>query len=250
MNLPQPPCEAYRLAEGIDALPQSLLWLERSRSIVAADVHLAYEEVIGGALPLWSTPQSAASILDAVRKADAREIILLGDIIHGSVMSEGAAEVVTRTLDELRGECTVTLVAGNHEGRSRGEAVLGDTVDAVERDGWLLVHGDAPSGVERAIIGHLHPTLPLASGNTIPAFLASHQLIVVPATTPYSSGLNVLSRSCTEALHRFVPSIAGFSVVASARDRVFPFGSLGALRSAMTADAPPLHEHRFRRRYR
>ena len=39
-------------------------------------------------------------------------------------------------LDELRAIATVTLVAGNHEGRSRGADVLGETVEYAERAGW------------------------------------------------------------------------------------------------------------------
>jgi len=68
----------------------------------------------------------------------------------------------------------VPLVGGNHEGRSRAFAVLGETVEACERDGWLLVHGDRPARLgTRTIIGHLHPSLHMGGGATTPAFVAS-----------------------------------------------------------------------------
>jgi uncharacterized protein len=239
VNLPQAAAETYRLAEGVIALPRSLLWLERSRVLVAADAHLAYEEVIGGAFPLWSTPATIAWLSEAAERMDAREIVMLGDVIHGSTMSDGAARVVAGALAALRNVARVTLVAGNHEGRSRGAAVLGSTEESIERDGWLLVHGDAPIAARRAIVGHVHPSLPLAAGDAIPAFLGCASLIVVPALTPYSNGLNVLSRSCTDALHVFVPSISGIEVVASTDDRVYPFGSLGALCAAMMGERSP-----------
>jgi len=233
MNAPTPAVPTAVLQLGAVALPNGLLWLERSRALVVADAHLAYEEAIGGALPLWSTGEALASLERAVARSGAREVIFLGDIIHGSRMSQGAAEIVRGALAALRRACEVTLVAGNHEGRTRGVAVLGETVLFAERDGWLLVHGDdVARGGTRRIVGHLHPTIPLGGGKSAPAFLASARLIVVPALTPYSSGLNVLSRACTQALRAFGCSSAEFAVVASGDSCVYPFGSLTALRAA------------------
>lgn len=221
----------FEFAEGLVALPGGFLWLSRSRTLVAADAHLAYEDVIGGALPLWSTAESTHALLLAVRRMDAREIVLLGDIIHGTRMSEGAAATVNDALTLLRSQCLVTLVAGNHEGRTRGVAVLGDTEEAIERDGWILLHGDEPVSVPRCIVGHLHPSLPLGGGSHVPVFLCAPHLVVVPALTPYSNGLNVLSSDCTAALRKFGET-RQFSVVASLEERVYPFGLLHELRSA------------------
>ena len=189
---------------------------------------MAYEDVIGGALPLWSTVEIVETLLRAQRRMQAREIVFLGDIIHGTRMSDGAAAAVHHALDTLRDRCAVTLVAGNHEGRTRGVAVLGETEDAIERDGWLLLHGDEPVQGRRCIIGHLHPSLRIGSA-TVPAFLAAPHLIVVPALTPYSNGLNVLSSDCTAALRAFGQT-RHFTVVASTEDTVYPFGLLHALR--------------------
>lgn len=68
----------------------------------------------------------------------------------------------------------------------------------------------------------------------MPVFLAAPSLIVVPALTPYSSGLNVLSRACTNAL-RALGAANDMTVVASGHDRVFPFGSLGPLRALLAS---------------
>lgn len=235
MNPPAAASPAYALAPGVVALPHGLVWMERSRALVVADAHLAYEEVIGGALPLWSTAEALALLLRGVERQRARELIFLGDIIHGSRMSEGAAGVVSSALAQLRERCTVTLVAGNHEGHTRGAAVLGATEVAVERDGWRLVHGDDPTEIaSRRIVGHLHPALALGGGKSAPVFLASERLIVAPALTPYSSGLNVLSRECAQALRGFGCVPREFTLVASGDTCVYPFGSLSALNGATT----------------
>ena len=232
MSLPSAASDRYALHPGVIALPQSMLLLERSRALVVADAHLGYEDVIGGALPLWSTHEGAEALLAAVDREDAREIIFLGDVIHSSRMSQGAATVVRGALARLRARCIVTIVVGNHEGLSRGEAILGDVEDAVERDGWVLVHGDEPVLVPRAIIGHLHPSISLGGRTSVPAFLATTRTIVVPAFTPYSPGLSVLSKDCAQALRAFGDEHDPV-VVGSAVDRVFPFGSRSALRKAL-----------------
>lgn len=220
----------YELQPGVFALPHGLLWMERCSVLAVADAHFGYEDAIGAALPLWSTRESVAAISRAAAQVAAREIVFLGDVVHSTRLSDGAARVVRDALETLRSHCAVTIVAGNHEGRSRGAALLGETHESVERDGWLLVHGDRPALAYRAIAGHLHPSLPLGGGATAPAFVASQRLIVVPALTPYSPGLNVLSNEASNAMRALDPESARRTVVASLDDRVFPFGYLDELR--------------------
>ena len=235
MIKPAPACEVYEIADGVVALPGGSL-LTRSRVLVCADAHLGYEDVMGGgaALPLWSTNEIVASIALAARRHEAREILFLGDAIHGAGLSEGAARAVAAALGVLRAQAGVTVVAGNHEGRTRGVAVLGATVESCERDGWTLVHGDRPErGAARTMIGHLHPSLRLGGELTAPAFLGSPSLVVVPALTPYSPGLDVTGDDCIAALAPWGVQRRDLHVVASTAERVYPFGTLSALRGAL-----------------
>jgi metallophosphoesterase superfamily enzyme len=241
-----------RLSDGIDAVAPGLLWMRETRTLVAADAHLAYEDVIGGALPTWSTNDAIDALISAARSFGAREILFLGDIIHGSRMSEGAAREVQHGLERLRAIATVTLVAGNHEGRTRGFDVLGETAEYAERSGWLLVHGDKPSTAGRVIIGHLHPSV-RSGGTSAPAFLAGTGVIVVPALTPYSDGLNVCGDDCFEALEAFgVRSRADLQVVAATPELVYPLGSLAGLRQELlrpvTGNAGPTR-YGYRRKF-
>jgi metallophosphoesterase superfamily enzyme len=236
VKAPARAAERYPLARGVVALAPGLAWLPATRTLVAADAHLAYEDVIGGALPLWSTTEIVATLALAAERSGAREIVFLGDIVHGAHMSEGAMRVVQRGLAVLRERAQVTLVAGNHEGRSRAFAVLGTTVEACERDGWLLVHGDRPAELGRpAIIGHLHPSLHMGGRANAPAFVANEALVVVPALTPYSPGLSIMSNDFTVAIGLWSVRRSEVHVVAVTADRVFPFGSLAALHAELRA---------------
>lgn len=242
---PQPANRLVELLPGVSALAPGLLWLHESQAIVAADIHLAYEDVIGGALPAWSTAEIVSTICVAARSMNAREIVLLGDVIHGSRMSEGAARTVRRGLDAMRDAARLTIVAGNHEGKSRGAAILGETVESAQRDGWLLLHGDkAPDIFEfgmakGAVIGHLHPSLGLGDGAAAPAFVAGESIVVVPALTPYSGGLDVFSGACLEALRPFgVRTRRELHVVAVTNELCYPFGTLADLPKALERPAP------------
>lgn len=252
--------EAHPLADGVVALPGGFALLEASRALICADAHLGYEDVMGGgaALPLWSTTEIVASIALAARRHAAREIVFLGDAIHGAGLSEGAGRVVATALDALRAQARVTIVAGNHEGRTRGFRVLGATVEACERDGWLLLHGDRPhhapgswqAAQARTIIGHLHPSLHLARGVTAPAFVGSARLVVLPALTPYSPGLDVTGDACADALAAWGVARGDVHVVAATAERVFPLGTLSALRGVLYAPvraAAPAPRRRFLR---
>ena len=240
-------CAAHPLADGVVALPGGFALLTRSRVLLCADAHLGYEDVMGGgaALPLWSTTEIAASIALAARSHGAREIVFLGDAIHGAGMSEGAARAVGSALDGLRAEAQVTIVAGNHEGRTRGAAVLGPTVESCLRDDWILAHGDRPQpAAGRTIIGHLHPALHLGGEAHVPAFLGARTLVVVPALTPYSPGLDVRSEDCREALAGWGVGRRDVQVVAASGERVFPFGTLFALVGPGMLGGPSLPRRR------
>ncbi|GAC1443552.1 MAG: hypothetical protein NVSMB59_08360 [Vulcanimicrobiaceae bacterium] len=137
LKAPAAAAERYVLAPGVVALAPGLAWLPQTRTLVAADAHLAYEDVIGGTLPLWSTAEIVATLALVATRMDAREVVFLGDIVHGARMSEGAIRTVRDALDVVRALAMVTLVAGNHEGRSRAFAVLGATVESCERAGTV-----------------------------------------------------------------------------------------------------------------
>jgi metallophosphoesterase superfamily enzyme len=249
MILPAPAADRHPIADGVVALPGGFALLERSRVLLCADAHFGYEDVMGGALPLWSTAAIAATIAVAARRHDAREIVFLGDLLHGTGMNEGAVRVVQRELLALRELAPLTFIAGNHEGRTRGRSILGETVEACERDGWHLIHGDKPALPGTAtIIGHLHPSLHLGGASAVPAFLAARGLVVVPALTPYSTGLDVLSDTCLHALAPYGVRRPDLHVVAATADRVFPFGTLSRLRETARLGAHP-RANGYRRRH-
>ena len=251
LKTPSGASERCDLARDLVAVAPGLAYLPKSRVLIAADAHLGYEDVVGGALPLWSTTEIVTTLGLVAARVGAREIVFLGDVVHGARMSEGANRMVGAGLALLRERVRVTLVAGNHEGRTRAFAVLGETVEACERDGWLLVHGDGPAALGRpAVIGHLHPSLHLGGGASVPAFVACDALVVVPALTPYSPGLDLCSDDFARAIGMWAVGRCDVHVVAASSERVFPFGGLVALRRELRAPVVATRRPaRFRKRF-
>jgi metallophosphoesterase superfamily enzyme len=244
---PVPAAASHPIARGAVALPGGFALLETSRVLICADAHFGYEDVMGGALPLWSTTEIATTIAIAAQRHAVREIVFLGDLLHGTQMSEGATRAIQAALLLLRDVAPLTFIAGNHEGRTRGRSILGETLETCERDGWLLLHGDKPplAGTP-AIIGHLHPSVHLGGDAAMPAFLAASALIVVPALTPYSTGLDVFSDACIDALAPYDVQRADLQVVAAAPERVYPFGTLSRMHAALRTP-PQSRSPRYRR---
>jgi len=137
-----------------------------------------------------------------------------------------------------------------HRVKKVAGTVLGATFETLQRDGWTLLHGDRPppAGV-RSIIGHLHPSLRLGGDASVPAFLASANVIVLPALTPYSPGLDVCSEQCIAALAPWNVRRNDLQVVASTAERVYPFGTLSTLCQALRRPGSPPALKRFRRKF-
>jgi metallophosphoesterase superfamily enzyme len=244
---PVPAATSHPLARGVLALPGGFALLEAPGVLICADAHFGYEDVMGGALPLWSTTEIATTIAIAAQRHAVREIVFLGDLLHGTQMSDGATRAIQAALLLLREIAPLTFIAGNHEGRTRGRSILGETLETCERDGWLLLHGDKPPRAGTpAIIGHLHPSVHLGGESSMPAFLAARDLIVVPALTPYSSGLDVFSDACIAALAPYAVSRADLQVVAATPERVYPFGTLSHMHAALRTPHHPAR-NRYRR---
>jgi metallophosphoesterase superfamily enzyme len=90
----------------------------------------------------------------------------------------------------------------------------------------------------------LHPSV-RSDGTTAPVFLAGERIIVVPALTPYSEGLDVCGDDCFEALQAFgVTSRGELQVVATTEELVYPLGSVSGLRQELRRPSQPQHHYR------
>ena len=183
------------------------LYHAKTSTLVAADLHLGYEEAmtrLGVFLPrlqLKKALEAFREALDAVRPS---RVVIDGDIKHvyERLLKQEVNESL-RLVDSLSswGVREVLLVKGNHDTFISGP-LKKNGVEVVETldlgDGLLLAHGHkmVKGGFEVLIIGHEHPALQVDVGGArvkFPVFLVAptmggETVIVLPAMGAYQTG--------------------------------------------------------------
>ena len=190
------------------------VWIEDARTLVVADLHLGYiwaHRFAGQLLPLSAREDSTERLLDLIASYRPAEVVLLGDVVHRVVPAPELRSEARRLAGEVAGRARLRIVLGNHDAHLStflaGIGVEVETARQLRAGAHLLLHGDglddgervaaafresAPGG--RVIIGHEHPALTLSDGVSscvkCPCFLASRELLVLPAFSRWAAGTN------------------------------------------------------------
>jgi putative SbcD/Mre11-related phosphoesterase len=191
------------------------VWLAEPRVLIVADLHLGYawaHRAAGNLLPVGATEDTTERLLALLNRYPAREMVLLGDILHGAVDAP-ALSTELRWLALNVGERTrLRLIGGNHDrhlASALAAAGIALEVDAAATIGpHLLLHGDERDAAKAAgdlqlcgqrggwvILGHEHPAITLSDGVAsrakCPCFLVGAGVLVLPAFSAWAAGTNV-----------------------------------------------------------
>lgn len=198
------------MIEGITFIGPAL-FIEETRTLIFADLHLGAEAVLVGKgvlLPRTQKQDTFATIKEVLERVTPKHIVLNGDIKHefGSIHDEEWRDVL-ELLDLLARHAPITVIKGNHDAmiipilrKRHVPAVTG----LVSGD-WLITHGDKEpdagqlTRVKGIIIGHEHPSLLLDDGvrkEKYKCFLTGayqdKRLVVLPSMFPLVEGSDVL----------------------------------------------------------
>jgi len=175
--------------------PAGTLWLEESRTLAVADLHLEKGSAFaarGQMLPPYDTAETLARLAREVEALDPTRIVLLGDSFHdgGGEARLGGADAAR--LNALARGRDLVWVVGNHD--AGGPRLLpGEVVDALAIGALVLRHEPHP-GPRAEAVGHLHPSARIAAhGRTVRrrCFITDGERVVLPAFGAYAGGLNV-----------------------------------------------------------
>jgi DNA ligase-associated metallophosphoesterase len=188
---------AISLADAsVVCLPSGALWLQQSRVLVAADLHLEKGSAFaarGQMLPPYDSRDTLARLeAEAVALSPSR-IVLLGDTFHDPAAEGRLAEPDARRLAALAADAALTFVTGNHDPAGMRH-LPGAAVARVEIDGLTLVHEPTPEPTVGEVAGHLHPCARLrgyAMSLRRRCFITDGERIIVPAFGAFTGGLNV-----------------------------------------------------------
>jgi DNA ligase-associated metallophosphoesterase len=187
---------------------RALHWPARHRLLVA-DLHLGKGDVFrraGIAVPRGGTAQDLARLDALLVATGARELWVLGDLVHGPV-PDAPWRMQWGAWRERHARLRVAVVAGNHD-RALGPgtaaaARLGvELLPAVLRDGPFELrhappHADADRGDDGrgngiVLCGHLHPVFALPGmARRWPGFWQRPGMLVLPAFSAFTGGWRV-----------------------------------------------------------
>jgi uncharacterized protein len=178
------------------ALAQAFLWLPRSRTLVASDLHFekgsAYA-AMGALLPPFDTSETRQRLVSVIDQLKPELLITLGDSFHDV---DADARLHPDDKDSLRAISLATptvWIEGNHDPEVPSW-LEGKRCARMEHDGLIFTH--EPRGAELGeVAGHLHPCARLTgkSGRSVRrrCFVTDGQVLVMPAAGAFAGGLNV-----------------------------------------------------------
>ncbi len=178
----------------IELHPSGAAWLPEQGTALLADLHLGFAWAQRRRGELWPLTDAGArdrllSLCDELRP---RRLVLAGDIVHAPNPAPEEARSIDDTLAALRQRTELICLAGNHD---RGR----DFAPEWRTPGLRAIHGDAlPAAPEEGVltvVGHFHPVMKLRDASGIRrrhrAFLQGRGLLVLPAFSPFASGIDM-----------------------------------------------------------
>lgn len=176
-------------------LPGRALWLPQTRALVIADWHLGKSQVFrraGIPVPSGVTSADLGRLDTLLHTTQAVELIVLGDLLHGSVDTESDW---LRSLQQWRAShpaLRLRIAVGNHDRQLRKLPLAIDEIGASLSLGPLIgVHDVDPTDPRPQIAGHTHPVRRLrAAGRSerVPVAWLQPKALILPAFGRFTGG--------------------------------------------------------------
>ncbi len=148
----------------LELLAERGVWDPGQGLLLLADLHLGKAECFqsqGIALPSDGDRATLNALLELAHRFQPRQVVVLGDLVHGRAGLTAELRAKLRALPELLG-CPLRLIEGNHE---RGSWLEGLPQEPSTALGPLwLSHAPEPSPGRLNLCGHLHPVAVVGRG--------------------------------------------------------------------------------------
>lgn len=175
-------------------LPDRALLLPESATLVIADWHLGKSHIFrqhGISVPRGSTAGDLDRIDRLLALTHARELAVLGDLLHGPVANDAPWLARWRDWRRARGALRIRVAAGNHDRQVDSVSADLDECAATIALGRLIgVHQPGTSSGPE-IAGHVHPYRKLRApgiSERVPVFYLRERTLVLPAFGRFTGG--------------------------------------------------------------
>jgi uncharacterized protein len=178
------------------ALPQAFLWLPRTKTLVASDLHFEKGSAFaakGALLPPFDTAETLGRLRGVIEALRPELLIALGDSFH-DIDADGRLHGQDKDqLLAMSRAVTTIWIEGNHDPEVPSW-LIGQRCATFVHDGLTFTH--EPTGhVAGEVAGHLHPCARVTgtSGRSIRrrCFISDGRTLVMPAAGAFTGGLNV-----------------------------------------------------------
>ncbi len=196
--------DRIEVAKGVEVTRDFALFLREERALVISDLHLGFEGALaeqGVSIPRFQRRVILERLERMLDRVKAEQVVVAGDFKHefSRNLTDEWIEV-KQVLRFLRDRVTPVLVRGNHDNYLA--TILGDLNlplrERADVAGHTIVHGhEEVSTLHPIVMGHEHPAVKLkdelGAVVSVPAFLVTDRLIVLPAYSPLALGVDVSS---------------------------------------------------------
>ncbi len=187
--------------ESIVFMPERAMLIERTRTLLVADVHLGKDtafRIAGIPIPGDATADSLARLSSALERSEARRLIFLGDLVHARTSLDAVTVSTIQAWREQHREIEMLLVPGNHDARSGklpGELGIETTDAELIESPFVFKHHPEASPHGYTLAGHIHPAIRLAGRGRqkerVACFLFRNEYGLLPAFGTFTGGADI-----------------------------------------------------------
>lgn len=195
--------------ESIVLMPERAMLIERTRTLLVADVHLGKDtafRIAGIPIPGDATADSLARLSSALERSGAHRLIFLGDLVHARTSLDAMTVSTIQAWREQHRGIEMLLVPGNHDARSGAlprELGIETTSDELVESPFVFKHHPETSPNGYALAGHIHPAIRLAGRGRqkerVACFLFRAEFGLLPAFGTFTGKADIILQSTDRA---------------------------------------------------
>ncbi|HMO51351.1 MAG TPA: ligase-associated DNA damage response endonuclease PdeM [Kiritimatiellia bacterium] len=181
----------------VELLPEKAAWLEATRTLLVADVHVGKESHFHAhaiPVPPGMRHDDLARLSRLLAARPARRLVVLGDWIHSRHALTPEVERDVTAWRTRQAGVEVVLVRGNHDrgaGRLPASWKISEC-DRIEEHEWVFRHEPDTRKTGFVFCGHQHPCVRLGYGRgpreRLPCFVLRPRELVLPAFGSFTGG--------------------------------------------------------------
>ena len=233
--------DRVEVGKGVEVTRDFALFLREERALVISDLHLGFEGALaeqGVSIPRFQRRVILERLGAMLDRTKAETVIVAGDFKHefSRNLTDEWIEV-KQVLRFIQERATPVLVRGNHDNYLA--TILGDLRltlhDRVDVAGHTIVHGhEEVSTLHPIVMGHEHPAVKLrdelGAVVSVPAFLVTDRLVVLPAFSPLALGVDVSEYPYLSPILNRTPIDEARVIGVDEREGLMDFGRVGQLK--------------------